>query len=168
MKDNAKCFIKIGKGDYEEITYHELNERTKKLKHYKDKKFIYLSGMLLEVSKKQYIAYHKERERNKYAKKVLTMLNTLSIEAYKEDSDNTEVIGDLTINIEDELRRKYELMKLNEALETLNEDEKYLLDLLYGNEKTLRECSQILHIPKSTLYDKKKNILKKLEKYIKN
>lgn len=96
------------------------------------------------------------------------MLNTLSIEAYKEDSDNTEVIGDLTINIEDELRRKYELMKLNEALETLNKDEKYLLDLLYGSEKTLRECSQILHIPKSTLYDKKENILKKLEKYIKN
>lgn len=27
MKDNAKCFIKINKGLYEEITYKELKER---------------------------------------------------------------------------------------------------------------------------------------------
>ena len=29
MKDNAKCFIKIGKGIYEEITYEELEKRRK-------------------------------------------------------------------------------------------------------------------------------------------
>lgn len=40
MRDNAKCFIKIAKGIYEEITYKELKERRKTNETYKDKLFI--------------------------------------------------------------------------------------------------------------------------------
>ena len=29
MEDNAKCFIRISKGNYEEITYKELENRRK-------------------------------------------------------------------------------------------------------------------------------------------
>ena len=40
VNDNAKCFIKIAKGIYEEITYKELQERRKIIETYKDKLFI--------------------------------------------------------------------------------------------------------------------------------
>lgn len=51
MQNNAKCFIKIGKGIYEEITYEELEKRRKLINSYSEKKFIYIHGMLLEVTK---------------------------------------------------------------------------------------------------------------------
>lgn len=40
MKDNAKCFIKIGKGIFEEITIKELKRRQRKNDTYKVKRFI--------------------------------------------------------------------------------------------------------------------------------
>lgn len=40
MKDNAKCFIRIAKGIFEEITYKELENRKKTEKSYRNKKFI--------------------------------------------------------------------------------------------------------------------------------
>ena len=38
MEDNAKCFIKIKRGFYEEITYKELNKRRNEDDTYKDEK----------------------------------------------------------------------------------------------------------------------------------
>ena len=42
MKENAKCFIKIKKGIYEEITYKELKEKRNKYITYKKKKLLFL------------------------------------------------------------------------------------------------------------------------------
>ena len=80
MKDNAKCFIKIGKGIYEEITYEELEKRRKIINSYREKKFIYIHGMLLELSKKEYEDYYTEIERNRYCKKILQKLQVVSID----------------------------------------------------------------------------------------
>lgn len=52
MQDNAKCFIRLKKGIYEEITYKELKEKRKKYSTYKKKKFIKIDDVLLEVLKK--------------------------------------------------------------------------------------------------------------------
>ncbi len=40
MQDNAKCFIKLKKGIYEEITYKELKEKRKKYSTYKKKNLL--------------------------------------------------------------------------------------------------------------------------------
>lgn len=40
MEDNAKCFIRISKGNFEEITYKELKHRRKTKKEYLKKWFI--------------------------------------------------------------------------------------------------------------------------------
>lgn len=40
MQENAKCFIRIDKGIFEEITYKELEKRRKLKKEYNMKKFI--------------------------------------------------------------------------------------------------------------------------------
>ena len=40
MNNNTKCFIKIGKGLYEEITLEELKKRQNILDTYKNKRFI--------------------------------------------------------------------------------------------------------------------------------
>ena len=44
MKENAKCFIKIKKGIYEEITYKELKEKRNK---YKNERCKWFKGLLV-------------------------------------------------------------------------------------------------------------------------
>ena len=71
MKDDDKCFIKVENGTFEEISYKELENRRKRVEEYKNKKFIYIHGMLMEVSEEEYIDYYQEIERNRYAKRVI-------------------------------------------------------------------------------------------------
>ena len=108
MQNNAKCFIKQGKGIYEEITYEELEKRRKTINSYSEKKFIYIHGMLLEVSKEEYKDYYTEIERNRYCKKVLQKLQVVSIEElnFDEDMKHKEVITDTSKDIEFEIERK--------------------------------------------------------------
>ena len=46
VKDTSKCFIRIAKGIFEEITYNELNQRRKTISEYNNKKYIPIQGML--------------------------------------------------------------------------------------------------------------------------
>lgn len=65
---NAKCFI-LSPDGYEEITYTELCRRRDKDETYKDKKFIPLHGMLMEVTPEQYIDFYRTRNRQRYLDK---------------------------------------------------------------------------------------------------
>ena len=102
MEDNAKCFIKIKKGYYEEITYKELNKRRNEDDTYKDKKFIYIHKMLMEVSQEEYIDYFKEIERNRYSEKILKNFSDISIEQQQkenEDMKTKDVIADPRLSL---------------------------------------------------------------------
>lgn len=169
MKDNAKCFIKIGKGIYEEITYEELEKRRKIINSYIEKKFIYIHGMLLEVSKKEYEDYYTEIERNRYCKKVLQKLQVVSIEELNtdEDMDDKQVIADSSKNIEIEIERKMEIEQLRKALLELDNDEYQLIKELFFNEKTVREYAEIKGIPFTTIQSRKDKIIEKLRKILK-
>ena len=118
MNDNSKCFIRKDEKTFEEITYKELIQRTNNSDTYRNKKFIYLHGMLLEVSLEEYKKYHKERERNRYAKKVIEKLNVVSIDKINEDDDfdDKEVIVDCDANIEQEVIHRDEIKQLSKAL----------------------------------------------------
>lgn len=170
MKNNAKCFIKLDKGLYEEISYKELEERRKKSNEYKNKRFIYIHKMLMEVTNKEYIEYYKEIERNRYAEKVLRKLQTFSIEHIKSDTDfrDKEIIKDETIDTEDEIERKLELEQLQNALLSLTEDEYQIIKALFFEENTVRNYAQKIGIPFNTIQSRKKKILEKLKKILKN
>lgn len=170
MEDNAKCFIKIEEGVFEEITYTELEKRRKKNSTYKSKKFIYLYGMLMEVSEDEYKDYHKEKERNRYAKNVLKKLNVVSIEQFKDDDDfpSKDVIEDKNTNIELEVEKKYEIEQLNKALLKLTEDEYKMIKALFYDDIAIRKYANNVGIPFTTIQYQKEKILKKLEKFMKN
>ncbi len=169
MNDNAKCFIKIKKGQYEEITYKELKKRRKESIKYQNKRFIYIHKMLMEVTDKEYIEYYKEIEKNRYAGKVLRKLTAFSIDKIKEDEDfrDKETIEDKGANTENHIERKIELEQLNKALLLLTEDEYKIIKILFFEEKSLREYARDKKIPLTTLFDKKEKILEKLKKFMK-
>ena len=169
MKDDDKCFIKVENGIFEEISYKELINRRKRIEEYKDKKFIYIHGMLMEVSEEEYIDYYQEIERNRYAKRVIRKLRPLSIEEMKETIDfrDTEVIEDCRVNTEDEVERKLEIEQLKNALLQLTEKEYKIIKALFYKEDTVREYAKKIGIPFTTIQSQKQKILEKLKKLLK-
>lgn len=168
MNENTKCFIKIGKGIYEEITYKELTERRKNFDTYKNKKFIYLHKMLMEVSTQEYEEYYREIERNRYAEKVLEKLNVISIDEIREHENfrDKDILKDNVSNTENEVLKHLEINKLKDALLKLTEEEFEIIRALFYEEIPLRKYAKNKKIPLTTLFDKKEKILKKLKKLI--
>ena len=168
MQDNAKCFIRLKKGIYEEITYKELKEKRKKYSTYKKKKFIKLDDVLLEVSKKDYEIIEYEEQRQKYLDRVARKMNLIS---YDHESENgatlKNIISNPIDNVEANFERKNEIEKLRLALLQLNEEEYKLIKALFFENKTLREYAAIVGKHYTTIQDKRDRILEKLKKFIK-
>lgn len=168
MKENAKCFIKIKKGIYEEITYKELKEKRKKYITYKKKKFIQLDDILLEVSKKEYETIDSEEQRIKYINRTERNINLIS---YDKEDDNgnalKDVIPDSNYNLENDVSRKMEIEKLKEALLQLSDKEYSLIKALYFEQKSLREYGRIIGKHYTTIQSNRDKILEKLKKIIK-
>lgn len=66
---------------------------------------------------------------------------------------------------EEQLDKKELLKCLTKALQALSDEEWLLIQELYYLERTEREASESLHIPSSTIHDRKIAVLKKLRKY---
>ena len=110
MKENAKCFIRLKKGIYEEITYKELEEKRKKYSTYRKKKFIPIQGMLIEILPTEYKSFYKEIERNKYIKRQEKNIEIFSYDGLIDnDNKNMDIIEDKVTNIEFQIERKLEM-----------------------------------------------------------
>ena len=172
MEDKAKCFIRIAKGIFEEITYKELKERRKTISEYNDKKFIPIQGMLLEVTDREYKDFYKSVERHKYIANESRRFRFISTnEMAKDDEDNeirgADILPDENVDIDFEVTRKIEVEQLKEALLKLNDDEYKLIRALFFEEKTLREYAEIVGKHYTTIYTNRNKILEKLKKFLK-
>lgn len=166
MNENAKCFIKRSKGDYEEITYKELEIRRILYEDtYKRKRFIPVQGMLLEVSIAEYKEFYKDVERHKYCKKVSKANNLVSLDELEEERSS---IADIDTNIEAQVERNLEVERLKQALLKLDNNEYEIIKALFYDEKTVREYAKTLGVPFMTLQNRKKKILEKIKKYLKS
>lgn len=168
MKDNAKCFIKIKKGIYEEIQYKDLKEKRKRFITYKNKKFIKIEDSLLEVSKKEYEIIESEDQRRKYVKRI----EKKKVISYDNKDENDTVlinsIKDVNYDIESEVERKLEIERLKKALLQLDAEEYKLIKELFYKEIPLREYARINGIPFTTVQGRKDKIIKKLKNILKN
>ena len=168
MNDNAKCFIKIKKGIYEEIKYKDLKEKRKRFITYKNKKFIKIEDSLLEVSKKEYEIIESEDQRRKYVKRI----EKKKVISYDNKDENGTIlinsIKNVNYDIESEVERKLEIERLKKALLQLNDDEYKLIKELFYKEIPLREYARINGIPFTTVQGRKDKIIKKLKNILKN
>lgn len=169
MEDNAKCFIKIRKGYYEEITYKELKERRENDNTYINEKFIPIQKTLIEVSLEEYKDFYKEIERNKYIKKKNKKIKFISIDEISEDMEirKKNILKDKDIDIDFEVERKIEIEQLKEALLQLNDEEYQIIKALFYDEKSLRDYAKVIGVSYGTVLYKERKILEKLKKLLK-
>jgi len=122
----------------------------------------------VEVSEAIYRAYHKEREAERYQNKLIRQ-SELSLERFQDDGVNVDyLIVRVQPDIVDELIHQEQMEALWLALQSLPEDERFLIDELFFNGKSERELSAIISAPQKTINDRKKRILLKLRKLIEN
>ena len=157
MQENAKCFIRIDKGIFEEITYKELEKRRKLRKEYNMKKFIPIDGMLLEVTENEYKDFYKDFERNKYIMNESKRFSFISINKMAKDDDDkdireTIILPDENVDINAELERKMEIEQVKNALSELNDEEYKLIKALFFEQKSLREYAEIIGKHYTTVY----------------
>lgn len=120
----------------------------------------------VEVSEAVYRAYHKEREAERYQKKLIHQ-NELSLDRFQEDGVNADyLIVRVQPDIVDKLIHREQLHALYLALKLLPVEERSLIEELFFNEKSERRLAAELGIANMTLHDRKHRILKKLKKLL--
>lgn len=164
MKANAKCFIKNEVGQYDEITYNELCERCEAYPEmYANRKFFPLQGMLLEVSLEQYKSLYKDYERQRYLKNLDNYYNPISLNELKNDKS---MLIKADVDIFKIVETGMLLESLENALTQLNEQEMFIINALFFEQKTDTALARETGIPRSTITSRKIKILKKLKSII--
>ena len=131
-----------------------------------EKYTIVVKSNRVEVSEAVYRAYHKEREAERYQKKLIHQFE-LSLERFQDDGVNVEfLITRFQPSIEDKLIEQEQLRKLHIALDALTDEERLLIHELFFNGKSERILAGELGVPRMTLSDHKHRILRKMRKVI--
>lgn len=163
-----KVFI-LENGAYIEITYEELCERRKRYKDYETKLFLPLHGMLMEVTENVYREFYREEERQKYLKRRAEKKGEVSYDALTSDEFNGEnIIVDQSPSVEEIVETRMMYDKLDRSLKMLTEDELSLLEALFYRGLSEYQWSAISGIPQTTIGYRKRCLLAKLKKIMKN
>ena len=160
-----KVFIKEN-NEYIEISYQEYCDKEKT--EFKDKLFISLHDMLMEVDEEFYTEFYRERRREKYLRERAIDKGDL----YYNSLDTDEFCGeDILIdpdeNVAEQVTNKLMAEHIRYIVSLLPSDERELIEALFFKGYSERQWSKISGIPQKTINDRKKKILLELKKILK-
>lgn len=161
----SKCFI-LSPDGYEEITYTELCRRRDMDERYKDKKFIPLHGMLMEVPPEQYIDFYRTRNRQRYLDKRSAEKGDISIDMLTTPEFNGENILVSDEDVAERVTNQIMLDKLHDSLGLLTTDEMELIRDVFYNGITERDLAIKHSVSQVAIHKRKKRILEKLKKLL--
>lgn len=163
MKDQDKCFILTPEG-YEEITYAELTLRRETDPIYRDRRFIPVHGMLMEVSADDYRDFYRVKRRQKYIDEEASRAGAFSYNALDTDEMNGEdIIPDTSPPLADAIMDKLTLEALRLGLDKLSEDDRALLIALYFEGKGENAVSRELGITQQAVNKRRRKALERLK-----
>jgi len=165
-KQNNICFILTGNG-YEQITYAEFCRREETDTTYKDKLFIVLRGMLMEVTAKDYLDFYKVQRRQKYIDERSAKNGDFSYDMLTTDDFNgEEILIDDSEDIATQVVHKIMLDKLSDSILLLSDDEQKLISEIFFEELSERTLAKKYGVSQVTIHKRKVKILDKLKKII--
>lgn len=161
---NSKCFVFSADG-FEEISFDELCRRRDRDKSYETKRFIPLHGMLMEVTKEQYIDFYKEQRRQKYLLELSIKNKDISIDALQHEGDYVPgVLIDKSVDVEAEAILNITLCSLKQAMSNLTDDEQLLIYRYFYDEMTESQMSKIYGISQQAVSKRIKKVCGKLRR----
>ena len=169
MKKEPKAVYIIENGGYREITPVEHEFRKKTDAGYREKKFIGLHSMIMEVSEKEYIEFYRNKRRQKYLDEQRRDNGDVSYDALNSDEFNGEeiLIAELP-DVCDTLVHQQLLDKLRQAVDTLPEDEKALIAQHFYDEVPQTELAERYGVSQQAISKKIAKIRAKLKNLLEN
>lgn len=143
---------------------NEKEEREKALKRY----FIPVDGKYYETTKEVYEVYYQMDRRERYLEERdlnKGVINFCDID--NEDYSAEEMLSDKDTDIEEEVINSILIKTVLEAIMTLDEEEKWLIQELFFCGKSERELTRNTGIPRKTINYRKEKALSKIRKFIK-
>ncbi len=166
--DPKKVFIKAKDG-YLELTYEEYCSQCEGAPPYQNRRFLFLHGMLMEVSEKDYAAFYKDKRRQKYLMEQSADHQDVSMDALLADSFRGEdTLRDPTQDVGGQVERTLMMDKLRKCLPLLTAEEQELIHALFFQGLSEREWAAKTGIPQRTINDHKRRILAKLKNFWEN
>ena len=169
MKYTPKKVFILEDGKYIEMPYEEFNRRKQEDESYREKQFLSLHGMLMEVTKEEYLSYYKEKRRQRYIDERAKKFGTFSYDALKTDEFNGEdILVDSVTDISKEVEHHLMLEKLLNIFQKLTSDEQALVKAIYFDGLSEREYAAQLGVYPNAVHKQKVRILEKLKKMMEN
>lgn len=164
MKYTPKKVFIIKDGGYQELTYEAYCALCESDSSYKDKRFLPLHGMLMEVSENDYKAFYKEQRRQKYLLEQSVENQDISMDMLATDEfKGKEILTDASMNVAEQVVEKILLDKLKTALPLLDAEEQELLRLHFFQEIPQTELGRMYGVNQSNISRRINKILKKLK-----
>lgn len=116
-------------------------------------------GTLVEVTREVYLEWYQSRRRERYQQEQRQKYGVCSLEKLEERG--TSVIN-VTDSLEETAMKKICVDKLREVMNSLPEEDMYLLYLLFFEEVSVKEAAQLCGCNRKTVVNRKKRILKEL------
>ena len=147
---------------YVRITYSEFCRIRKSTENYIHSHwFIPVQGILLEVPKETYKAFYREKERERYLRKLDNAHFLFSLDSV---NDGGAVIQADGACMEDQIENRLMLDKLHECLARLTPDESELLQLYFFQHVPRKELARRYGVHPSNISRRIAKILAKLKK----
>lgn len=161
-----KVFI-LEDGKYIEMPYEEFNRRRQEDESCREKRFLSLHGMLMEVTEEEYVSYYKDKRRQRYIEERAKKFGTFSYDALTTDEFNgKDILSDPNSNVEAEVQARYFTEKLRTALSELTDDERILITLHYYKDISESELAKKYGISQQAISKRIKKIREKLKSII--
>lgn len=163
-----KVFI-LENGNYIELTYAEFELRKEINPSYGSKWFIPVQGYLVETDRAHYSAFYRDKERQKYLRKLDEDIGLLSIEAFDTETDNgIDYIADTSEDVAEAVAHTDLLDRLHKALQLLDADDRDLIFLHFYRNIPQTEIADRLGISQQAVSKRIRKICEKIKKLIEN
>lgn len=130
--------------------------------------FINLGYAIIETTEKSYLDFYRDKARNKYLEKLDYQNGLMSYSALDTaEFKGSDIVKDTSEPLEDKIILSQMIEKLTEAINTLSEDEKEIIELFYFEELNEFDIAAIKGVSQQAISKRKKHILKKLSNYFK-
>lgn len=160
-----KVFI-LENDSYKELTYEEFCV-LKNTSEFKNKKFIGLHGMIMEVSYSEYLDFYRNRRRQKYLLEQSKNNKDVSFDNLTTNEFNGEnILIDKKTDVCNKVIDLIIYEKLNKCISLLTSAEKELIKEIFFNGISERELAELKGVSQNAIHKQKKRILAKLKKYL--
>ena len=128
--------------------------------------YLYVNGQKVKVSEDIYKVYWREREHEKYLKRVDRKNHLLLFSSLDHDGHFVDNLVDESVDVEKIVETQMMVEALRKAISKLNNEERDIIERLYFNDETLRSVAKLKSITHPALIKRRNKILEKLKKFI--